>query len=95
MCCETFCALQHAAFHDTNQLLYGMLDEDDRTKAGPLAERNFGRFTPPLCVYCNSTDDTEDFVAKSGPEQPDCAADRLVSAPQATDHHPAALTPSI
>ena len=93
MCCETFCALQHAAFHDTNKLLYDMLDEDDRSKAGPHGEPHFGRFAPPLCVFCNSTDDAETFVAKAGPVQPGCAADGLV--PQAIHHPAAALTPAV
>ena len=72
MCCETFCALQRAAFHDANTLLYGIMDADDRSKAGPPTEPNFGRFKAPKCVYCNSTDDAEDFVAKDGPVLPGC-----------------------
>ena len=56
MCCETFCALQDAAFHDANQRLYEMLDQDDQKKRGPPSEPYFGRFLAPQCVYCNSSD---------------------------------------
>jgi hypothetical protein len=72
MCCETFCALQRAAFQEANTLLYGVMDADDRSKAGPPTEPNFGRFKTPKCVYCNATADDEDFVAKDGPVLPGC-----------------------
>ena len=50
----------------------GIMDADDRSKAGPPTEPNFGRFKAPKCVYCNSTDDAEGFVAKDGPVLPGC-----------------------
>lgn len=95
MCCETFCALQRAAFNYSNERLYDMLDQDDRSKTGPLGEPSFGRFVAPLCVYCNSTDlDNTASLATAETVQPACAVVRLESVPQATDH-PTALTPTV
>lgn len=58
------------------------------TKAGPPTEPYFGRFAPPLCVYCNATDtsaprnqlaarlmDATNFVKKEEAVQPGCAVE--------------------
>ena len=55
MCCETYCALQLAAFSATNMLLYDMMDADSEDGSGPKGEPSFGRFAIPQCVACGNT----------------------------------------
>jgi hypothetical protein len=59
MCCETYCALQLAAFTDSNARLYEMMDADAEDGAGPQGEPAFGRFEVPECVACGNTSKAE------------------------------------
>ena len=63
MCCETYCALQLAAYASANEGLYKMMDADSRDHAGPKGELPFGRYGVPPCVACDNSTTVERILA--------------------------------
>ena len=75
MCCETYCALQLAAYRSANEGLYQMMDADSADHAGPKGELPFGRYSVPSCVACDNSTTAERILAT-------CAPPKKVSAPK-------------
>merc|ERR1719263_1364985 len=67
MCCETYCALQLAAYEVANERLYEMMDADAADHAGPKGELPFGRYSAPPCVACDNSSTPEKVLATSAP----------------------------
>merc|ERR1719424_2501078 len=53
MCCETYCALQLAAYRSAH--------------AGPKGELPFGRYSVPSCVACDNSTTAERILATCAP----------------------------
>ena len=73
MCCETYCALQLAAFAGSNRRLYNIMDADSAGGRGPEGELPFGRFKAPTCVACDTTTTAEKILATCAPSDDDVA----------------------
>ena len=75
MCCETYCALQLAAFAESNQRLYDVLEADRAAGRWPEGELPFGKFKAPPCIACDNATTAERILATCAPSDDDAASE--------------------
>ena len=75
MCCETYCALQLAAFAESNRRLYDVLEADRAAGRWPEGELPFGKFKAPPCIACDNATTAERILATCAPSDDDTASE--------------------